>query len=113
MLAVMSYAVEFLLSAVLGVVLGRYCFMDVEGGAASGLVGVGGGIGGMGLDDDGGVGRQNGAPGVNAMVAHRGNDETWGGGDPCCDYDDDEDVREPLLSSIALGNGGVTRRSVV
>ncbi|KAL3773079.1 hypothetical protein ACHAW5_007294 [Stephanodiscus triporus] len=109
----MSYAVEFLLSAVLGVVLGRYCFMDVEGGAASGSVGVGGGIGGMGLDDDGGVGRQNGAPGVNAMVAHRGNDDTWGGGDPCCDYEDDEDAREPLLSSIALGNGGVTRRSVV
>ncbi|KAL3810715.1 hypothetical protein ACHAXA_009997 [Cyclostephanos tholiformis] len=105
MLAVMSYAVEFLLSAVLGVVLGRYCLNDADGG---GVVGVAGGvIGGMGHGDDGG--------GVDAMVAQYGNDdETWGGGgDPCCDHDDDMDVREPLLSSsIALGNGGVTRRSV-
>ncbi len=111
MLAVMSYAVEFLLSAVLGVVLGRYCFMDADGGGDA--VGVGGGIGGMGHNDDGG-GRRGDAPSVDAMVAHRGNGETWGGGDPCCDYDDDVDVREPLLSSTALGNnGGVTRRSVV
>ncbi len=110
MLAVMSYAVEFLLSAVLGVVLGRYCFMDADGGGDA--VGVGGGIGGMGQIDDGG-GRRGDSPSVDAMVAQRGNGETWGGGDPCCDYDDDVDVREPLLSSIALGNnGGVTRRSV-
>ena len=110
MLAVMSYAVELLLSATLGVVLGRYCFMDADGGGDA--VCVGGGIGGMGQIDDGG-GRRGDSPSVDAMVAQRGNGETWGGGDPCCDYDDDVDVREPLLSSIALGNnGGVTRRSV-
>jgi hypothetical protein len=106
MLAVMSYAVELLLSATLGVVLGRYCFMDADGGGAVGV--ANGGIGGMGHGDDGDV--------VDAMVAQRGNDdETWGGGgDPCCDHDDDVDFREPLLSSsISLGNGGVTRRSVV
>lgn len=105
MLAVMSYAVEFLLSVILGIVLGRYFLIEVDGRGEVGI--ANGGIGGTGHGDDGDV--------VDATV--RGNDEeTWGaGGDPCCDHDDDVDFREPLLSSsISLGNGGgVTRRSVV
>ena len=84
MLAVMSYAVEFLLPAVFGVVLGRYCFRDTEGS--------GGGVVVRGSNDDGGIGIQGGAPGVNG---------TWGGGDPCCDFDDNEDIHEPLISWLA------------
>lgn len=140
MLAVMTYSVEFLLSAVLGMVLGRYWFVDMEGsndnniaaagaggGVMNGAIGVGGGIGGMGLGDAAG-GRQVSDQGVGMTDLHGGgNDGTWGGGDPCCGIDDDDedehvdavgssfkdDMREPLLSSLvgSTNNVGVTRRS--
>eukprot|EP00571_Detonula_confervacea_P012383 CAMPEP_0172302314 /NCGR_PEP_ID=MMETSP1058-20130122/4036_1 /TAXON_ID=83371 /ORGANISM="Detonula confervacea, Strain CCMP 353" /LENGTH=438 /DNA_ID=CAMNT_0013012739 /DNA_START=216 /DNA_END=1532 /DNA_ORIENTATION=+ len=137
MLAVMTYALEFLISAVVGMVLGRYLFVDMEGGGVggggggvmNGAVGVGGGIGGMGLGDGGG--RHSSGQGVG-MTDLQGNDGTWGGGDPCCGIDDDDDddnnhdheavgnglrngsghdMREPLLSSLMGNNVGVTRRS--
>ena len=121
MLAVMSYAVEFLISACIGMVLGRYWFVDSGdgtfsggGGMYTGAIGVGGGIGGMGLGEGG---RQNSGQGGVYMMDFQANnnDATWGGGDPCCGIEDDEDennhndMREPLL----LGNnvGRVTRRS--
>jgi hypothetical protein len=141
MLAVMSYAVEFLVCTVLGMTLGRYWFVDVEGasnsggvggggsGVLDGDVGVGGGIGGMGL---GGGGRRS-----VASVNDRARDGTWGGGDPCCGIDDDDDeeeeeddeddnyattttgglMQERSRSSIrepllGIGNPQVTRRSV-
>lgn len=125
MLAVMTYAVEFLLSAVVGMVLGRYWFVDMEsggagGGVVGGAVGVGGGIGGMGLGDCDG-GRPSGV-GLG-MTEFQGHDGTWGGGDPCCGIDDDDDdddkdhdVNEsssPLLSPLLRSNVGVTRRNGV
>jgi len=137
----MSYAVEFLVCTVLGMTLGRYWFVDVEGasnsggvggggsGVLDGDVGVGGGIGGMGL---GGGGRRS-----VASVNDRARDGTWGGGDPCCGIDDDDDeeeeeddeddnyattttgglMQERSRSSIrepllGMGNPQVTRRSV-
>jgi len=140
MLAVMSYAIEFLICAVLGMVLGRYWFVDMVGGGdnvigggggvLNGAVGVGGGIGGMGL-----VGGGGGSPGVGMTDLKNGgnnHDGMWGGGDPCCGIDDDDedennnhddevvslndgslqnDMREPLLSSLMGNNVGVTRRS--
>ena len=127
MLAVMSYAVEFLICAVLGMVLGRYWFVDSGnessggGGVMNGAVGVGGGIGGMGLGDA--VGRQNSDQGLHMNITDlQGNDAMWGGGDPCCGIDDDDDdnnhnqsrddLRKPLLSSLLGSNtGGITRRS--
>lgn len=124
MLAVMSYAVEFLICAVLGMVLGRYWFVDGDGssgggGVMNGAVGVGGGIGGMGLGDAGG--RQNSGQGLHMNMTDLQNDAMWGGGDPCCGIDDDEDdnthnqsgddLRKPLLSSLLGSNTGVTRRS--
>lgn len=111
MLAVMTYAVEFLFSAVFGMVFGRYWFVDMDaradgGGVLGGAVGVGGAIGGAGLGEGG---RQPSSEGV----AMNDNDGTWGGGgDPCCGIDEgDEDnnvepLREPLLGS----NTGVSRR---
>jgi hypothetical protein len=83
MLAVMSYAVEFLISAVFGVVLGRYLFMDKDGGESN--------------DDEE----------TTRLDTQYGNN-TWGGGDPCCDFDDEEGS-EPLLSSLTL-ESGVSRR---
>jgi len=83
MLAVMSYAVEFLISAVFGVVLGRYLFMDKDGGESN--------------DDEE----------TTRLDARYGNN-TWGGGDPCCDFDDEEGS-EPLLSSLTL-ESGISRR---
>ena len=127
MLAVMSYAIEFLICTVVGLVLGRYWFIDGSGdnaaaaGIINGAVGVGGGIGGMGLGDGG---RQTSGQGVGMTDVYSGggNDGTWGGGgDPCCGIDDDDEdgnsnhddvvgnslrdgsLQEPLL--------GVTRRS--
>jgi len=132
----MTYAVEFLVSAVIGMVLGRYWFVDTEGGSANitggggggvmnGAVGVGGGIGGMG-SGDGGVGgtQQSDQIDFGMTHLHTGNDGTWGGGgDPCCGIDDEDedsndeehlhhDLREPLLSTlVGSDNVGVTRRS--
>lgn len=135
MLAVMSYAIEFMICAVAGIVIGRYWFVDADGGrgggvgggADGGAVGAGGLIGGgravgVGVDDSG---RQ----GVGMMDLHRNrhgmddgrsddDDALWGGGDPCCGMDDDEadnddvglegsGIREPLFPG-----GGVTRRAV-
>ncbi|KAL7541903.1 hypothetical protein ACHAXR_011354 [Thalassiosira sp. AJA248-18] len=132
MLSVMTYAVEFFICSVAGMVLGRHWFVDMEaggraagGGVMNGAVGVGGGIGGMGLGDGGGGGdgRQNSGQGVGMSDLHNGgggNDGTWGGGDPCCGIDDDDEdenhnhdgLKEPLLSSLmGSSNVGVTRRS--
>jgi hypothetical protein len=85
MLAVMSYALEFLISAVLGVVLGRYLFMDKDGGDSNN-------------DEE-----------TSRLDTRNGNNTWGGGGDPCCDFDDEEGSREPLLSSLAL-ESGVSRR---
>jgi hypothetical protein len=84
MLAVMSYALEFLISAVFGVVLGRYLFMDKDGGDSNN-------------DEE------------TSRLDTRNGNNTWGGGDPCCDFDDEERSREPLLSSLAL-ESAVSRR---
>jgi hypothetical protein len=121
MLAVMTYAVEFMFSAIFGMVFGRYWFVDMDatgegGGVMGGAVGVGGGIGGVGLGEGGGAGavRDQGV----AMNTHE-HDGTWGGGDPCCGIDDhDEDdhnmneqpLREPLLGP-GNNTGGVKRRT--
>ena len=122
MLAVMSYAVEFLVSAIFGMVFGRYWFVDMDvrgdgGGILGGAVGVGGGIGGAGLGEGGAGATAVHDQGV-AMNTHV-HDGTWGGGgDPCCGIDEqDEDdhnigeeqpLREPLLGS---NNAGVKRRN--
>ena len=86
MLAVMSYALEFLISAVFGVVLGRYLFMDKDDGGDS-----------------------NNSEETSRLDSRNGNNTWGGGGDPCCDFDDEEGSREPLLSSLAL-ESGVSRR---
>jgi len=120
MLAVMSYAVEFLISAVFGMVLGRYYFVDSGDGSAAaqgvlgGAIGVGGG---MGLGG-GGIGPSSNGPDQH-MVLHmnemqnNNNDATWGGNDPCCglDQDDDDNNNNPLLAPLIGSNTGVTRRS--
>eukprot|EP00986_Skeletonema_menzelii_P018914 scaffold26769_cov187-Skeletonema_menzelii.AAC.3 len=92
--------------------------MDVRGdggGILGGAVGVGGGIGGVGLGE-GGAGGAVHDQGV-VMNTHD-HDGTWGGGDPCCGIDEqDEDghigeeqpLREPLLGSG--NNAGVKRRN--
>lgn len=121
MLAVMSYAVEFLICAVLGMVLGRYLSAGTEGsnsvvgGAASGTF-------------DNAVGRENGGQGAgmaNLNIDGNSSDE-WGGGDPCCGIDDNESddinhndglvsdsmIQDPLRSPLMENYvGGVTRRS--
>ncbi|KAL7534328.1 hypothetical protein ACHAWF_004796 [Thalassiosira exigua] len=126
MLAVMTYAIEFLIAAALGMVVGRYWFVDSGnpsggGGVLGGAVGVGGGIGGMGLGDGG---RQNSTPEVNMADFQAGaNDGTWGGGDPCCGIDDDENddnsdhldrvgsnMAEPLLSPLMGNNNARVHR---
>jgi len=120
MLAVMSYAVEFLITAVLGMVLGRYYFVDSGDGSTAaqgmlgGAIGVGGGIGLGG----GGIGPSSNGPDQH-MVLHmnemqnNNNDATWGGNDPCCglDQDDDDNNNNPLLAPLIGSNTGVTRRS--
>ena len=107
MLAVMTYAVEFLFSAIFGMVLGRYWFVDMDssgGGVLGGAVGVGGGIGGAGLGDGGGGAGPMYDLGVAMdMNRHAAHDGTWGGGDPCCgideqDEDNEQPLREPLLT---------------
>jgi hypothetical protein len=112
MLAVMTYAIEFLASAVIGMVLGRYLFVDMGGGEDElGAIGAGGK-------------QNNGIVGVDTMV----NDGVWGGGDPCCGIDDTEDdfhdahevmigprltdICEPLLSPSMENNSRVIRRGV-
>lgn len=122
MLAVMSYAVEFLISAVFGMVLGRYYFVDSGdgSGAAQGMmagVGVGGGIGGMGLGG-GGLGPASNGPEQHMTLRmtnmqNNNNDATWGGNDPCCGLDDDDDDNNnnQLLTPLIGSNTGVTRRS--
>eukprot|EP00985_Skeletonema_marinoi_P012191 scaffold5840_cov121-Skeletonema_marinoi.AAC.7 len=119
MLAIMTYAKEFMFSAIFGMVFGRYWFVDMDvrgdgGGVMGGAVGVGGGIGGAGLGEGGGAGAA-----VVAMNTHA-HDGTWGGGDPCCGIDEhDEDdhnmneqpLREPLLGTGNSANAGVKRRN--
>jgi len=112
MLAVMTYAIEFLVSAVIGMVLGRYLFVDMGGGEDElGAIGAGGK-------------QNNEIVGVDTMV----NDGVWGGGDPCCGIDDTEDdfhdahevmigprltnICEPLLSPSMDNNSRVIRRGV-
>lgn len=110
MLAVMTYALEFLVSAVVGMVLGRYYCIEMEEGDIVDAVNVRRGRGSTsGAMDDG----------------------VWGGGDPCCGIDDDDEddyndnhnivvgpnfnlteIYEPLLSSSLEGNARVTRRLV-
>ena len=116
MLAVMSYAVEFLVCACLGMVVGRQYYADAEGGG----VNVGGGIGGMHPEGrqrevDAGSGGM-GMTGLNGGGERRQRDDAaWGGGgDPCCGLDDGDDdegddmpLEEPLL---ARQQGGLTRR---
>eukprot|EP00984_Skeletonema_dohrnii_P012833 scaffold5238_cov140-Skeletonema_dohrnii-CCMP3373.AAC.7 len=120
---VMTYAVEFMFSAIFGMVFGRYWFVDMDvrgdgGGVMGGAVGVGGGIGGAGLGEGGGAGAAVRDQGV-AMNTHA-HDGTWGGGDPCCGIDEhDEDdhnmneqpLREPLLGTGNSANAGVKRRN--
>mmetsp|Transcript_6435 Transcript_6435/g.14548 ORF Transcript_6435/g.14548 Transcript_6435/m.14548 type:complete len:379 (+) Transcript_6435:330-1466(+) len=117
MLAVMSYAVEFLLCACLGMVLGRHYYAETEGGG----VNVGGGIGGM-QPEGRHSGFDAGAMGMTGLTGGGGrrqhDDAAWGGGgDPCCglddgDDDDDDDMplEEPLL---ARHQNGLTRRGQV
>ena len=106
MLAVMTYAVEFLMAAVFGMVLGRYWCVDAVG---------------HGGDDEKQETERAGEGGLTS-------DEAWGGGgDPCCgidDYEDDyhdnqnvigtrlTDICEPLLLSPSESNARVTRRLV-
>lgn len=114
MLAVMTYAVEFLVSAVFGMVLGRYWLVKMEEDE----------------DEEVGDGGPSGVDvrtrGISGMI-----DGMWGGGDPCCGIDDDNEedefhdtrdddvigasLSEPLLSSpLGNNNGRVThRRNVV
>ena len=117
MLAVMSYAVEFLFCACTGMVLGRHYYADAEGGG----INVGGGIGGMQPEgrhsrlDAGGMGMT----GLTGREDRRQRDDAaWGGGgDPCCGLDDGDDddgddmlLEEPLL---ARQQNGLTRRGAV
>ena len=70
MLAVMSYAFEFLFCTMIGMVLGRYWFTEVEDN-----------------DDGSTAAEENRKPCANVQ------DGMWGGGDPCCGIDDnDEDL---------------------
>ena len=127
MLAVMTYAEEFLVCAVMGMVIGRYLFVDVEGGDCAGTggglaLGVGGAIHGIvrGASVEG-VDLGHNRRSISVPVAHV--DGTWGGGDPCCGVDEEEedenyevnhevesvnlvedpslDIREPLLASLS------------
>ncbi|KAL3799860.1 hypothetical protein ACHAWO_009981 [Cyclotella atomus] len=112
MLAVMSYAIEFLFCTIVGMVLGRYWFIENEGDFV--------GAAGDASKQIPGNGNFNGSDGM------------WGGGDPCCGIDDDDedfsvdnnmdassevetrlmrsedasDVKEPLLG------GSLSRRNV-
>lgn len=117
MLAVMSYAIEFLICTVVGIVVGRFLFVDIEGDALNIIVGTpgGGNVGGaasslQGVD----------MPPTRGIMPANGIDATWGGGDPCCGMDDDEEddnfedaVREPLLTNSPdiVQNSGVSRRN--
>lgn len=97
MLAVMSYAIEFLVCTILGIVLGRYWFIEVEGEGNSGPIAENG-------EQSAGLER-----------------DTWGGGDACCGLDDEDEfhneddnfslqgsaVNEPLL-----GSSGMSRRNL-
>jgi len=119
MLAVMSYAIEFLVCTVVGIVLGRFLFVDMEGDALDIIVRTPGGenVGGaasslQGVD----------MPPTRGIMPANGIDGTWGGGDPCCGMDDDEEddnfedaVREPLLATSHdnLQNSLVSRRNHV
>ena len=67
MLAVMSYAIEFLVCTILGMVVGRYWFIENE---EDGIIVVG--------DNSNDVDQVK-------------NDGMWGGGDPCCGIDDDDE----------------------
>jgi hypothetical protein len=69
MLAVMSYAIEFLVCTIAGLVLGRYWFIETEG---DGLV-------------------VSGAADQESSNNFQGGDGMWGGGDPCCGIDDDDE----------------------
>ncbi|KAL3781864.1 hypothetical protein HJC23_005404 [Cyclotella cryptica] len=79
MLAVMSYAIEFLVCAILGMVLGRYWFIDEkdDGNGVIGTVSAGNGDQGSGVSE--------------SFDDFRGGDGTWGGGDPCCGIDDEDE----------------------
>ena len=121
MLAVMTYAVEFLMSAVVGMVLGRYWCVDLEDDIHD-AVGVRRGTDGAGIGGDDEK-QENERAGVGGLS----NDGAWGGGDPCCGIDDNEvdyhenhnvigtrlaDICEPLLLSSSENNARVTRRLV-
>ncbi len=122
MLAVMTYAVEFLVSAVVGMVLGRYWCVDLEDGIhdAVSVRRVTGGAG-LGEDDEKQETERAGVGGLTKT------DGTWGVGDPCCGIDDDEvdyhdnynvigtrltGICEPLLLSSSESSARVTRRLV-
>jgi len=74
MLAVMSYAIEFMVCTIFGMVLGRYWFIEVEEDVAI-----------------------NNAINSSEQIMMEGNnnfsggDGMWGGGDPCCGIDDDDE----------------------
>jgi hypothetical protein len=69
MLAVMSYAVEFLFCTIVGMVLGRYWFIENEDDIVSAA--------------------SNATEQVHSNSSLHGGDGMWGGGDPCCGIDDD------------------------
>lgn len=71
MLAVMSYAVEFLFCAIVGMALGRYWFIENE---VASICAVGTAAEIMDSNDN-----------------FQGGDDMWGGGDPCCGIDDDDE----------------------
>jgi len=125
MLAVMSYAIEFLFCAVIGMVLGRFWF--VERGAAAASSGIGSsediGIGNNGLNGgesrrsilnrrnelsrsfsslNGGIGGTGVADDAESTAGGDGfNDAMWGGGgDPCCGIDDGDESSESSEDSM-------------
>ncbi len=119
MLAVMSYAVEFLVCTVVGIVLGRFLFVDMEGEAVDLVASTPGG------ENSGGAAASlQGVdmPPARGVMPSNGIDRTWGGGDPCCGMDDDEEddnfeeaIREPLITTTTenLQNSGMSRRNHV
>lgn len=105
MLAVMSYAIEFLVCAILGMVCGRYWFIEVEKDDAIGATGT----------STNGSGEQS--LGVLESSDNFRGDGTWGGGDPCCGVDDhDEDEYHDdknATSEVETRSGLVSRSSLV
>ena len=71
MLAVMSYAIEFMVCTIVGMVLGRYWFIEVDEDVAIDVI--------------------NSSGQMEGNNNFSGGDGMWGGGDPCCGIDDDDE----------------------